>query len=609
MLGYLRSGNKRTKLIWWFLTIVTVLTFLVGFSLFGGMGDPTTRARMSGDVGSVNGQNISLSEWQASLEEQRMNYRSRFGSEPMDQDQRIVERDAWRALVNVKMFAREAKKAGLKATDSDVIIGMRTNPPAILLGSQMFQTEGKFDPAKYMQALANPANNWAPYEEIVRSSVPVRKLQERLLSAIKLTEPELQQTYRDRYDRVSATLLVVPPADTGRSPGDEASLQKVYDAYRQRMASGARTQLEVMAIAVTYSEDEIKAAMDLARSLYERAQRGEDFGQLARDYSEGPNAERGGVIDRWLGPNELGPMAGAAIQVKKPGELVEPLREGGRVMLFKIMDPAQDTSSTKTPQPYPGAVKLSQIVVRVRPSAESMRDQRAAAEAMAKEARKEGLSKAATKKGQSTFKTGLYDLSNSPPQLLAVPQVADWGLSAKQGAVSPVFEGGDAFVVAQVTLQHEAGPPSREEVGEQLRMVADAEHRVDLAKPRCDSVVTAIKAGQSLEDAARSVRLAASPIQTTRLQPDPRIAGSPELLGMLLGAPIGKIVGPVRTSQGWLFARKDGAYTSPDSLLNAQLKGQLTNEVLGSRQRRFFDSYIERLRSQSEITDARSGGM
>ena len=610
MLSYLRSGNKRTKTIWWVLTVLVVLSFVGGFIFLAGV-DPTTRVQMSGDVGSVDGQNISQGEWLAALEEQRMAYRQRFGSEPQDQDLKVVERDAWRALVNVKMFAREAKKAGLRAADSEVLIGMRTNPPAVLLSAQAFQTDGKFDPQKYLQALANPANDWAPYEDIVRGAVPVRKLQERLLSAIKLSQLELQQAFHDRYDRHSGTLLLVPAADTGRSSGDEPTLRRIYEGYRTRMASGPRTQLEVLGIPKTFSEDEVKAAMDMATSLFERAQRGEDFGQLARDYSEGPNAERGGVIDRWISPNELGGMVAAAIQAKKPGELIEPIREGGRVMLFKILDPAQDTSRTKTPPPYPGAVKLAQILVKVRPSPESQRQQLREVQAIASKARSVGLSRAATEKGQSTFKTGMYDQSNAPPQLFAVPEAAEWGLAARQGEVSPVFEGGDAYVVVQAVLQHAAGPPTREALGEQLRMVADAEHRVDLAKPRADSVLAALRAGRTLEQAATALRLTPAPVQTSRQQPDPRLAGSPEMLGMLLAAPPGKLIGPVRASQGWWFARKDGMFASPDSLLNDQLKGQLTSEILSARQRRFFDGYIQGLRSRSDITDARSpvGGM
>jgi peptidyl-prolyl cis-trans isomerase D len=347
--------------------------------------------------------------------------------------------------------------------------------------------------------------------------------------------------------------------------------------------------------------------MDMAKSLFERASKGEDFFQLARDYSEGPNAERGGLIDRWLQPNDLGPMIAAAVQVKKPGDVIEPVQEGGRVLLLKLMDPAQDTSKTKTPPPTPNAVRLSQIVIKVRPAPEDLRSQYKEVKAIADRARAVGLSKAATEKGMATTKTGYFDANNAPPQLFSVPEAADWGLAAKQGDVSPVFEGDDEFVVAQVATQHLPGPPARDEVGEQLKMIADAEHRVDMAKPRADSVLAALKAGHSLEDAAKTARLTAAAIQGTRQQPDPRLSGNPELLGMLLAAPAGKVVGPVRSSQGWSFARLDGITAAPDTLFNDQTKGQLTNEILQARQRAFFESYVEKLRANAQVTDLRAG--
>lgn len=607
MLDILRSGNKRIKTIWWVLIILTVLSFVGGFIFLGGVGrDSSTQARIAGAVGSINGEKVSLTQWQAALDEARMGYRQRYGVEPQDRDIKVVEQQAWRTLVNERMFAQQAKKTGLHATDNDVLVGMRTNPPTILLASPTFQTDGKFDITKYQQALANPGNNWAPFEDMLRQQIPVRKLQERLMSSLKLTQPELQSAFRERYDRAAATLVTVPAADTGKSTGDEAELTRIYNDYKSRMAAGARTQLEVLVVPKQYGPDETKAAMDMARSLYDRAQRGEDFGQLARDYSEGPNAEKGGVIDRWLMPQELGTMIGAAVQVKKPGELIEPVQEGGRVLLLKLLDPAQDTSSTKTPPPGPGAVKLAQIVIKVRPAVEELRKQMKVAQAIADRAKSVGLSKAATEKGMSTMKTGFYDANNAPPQLFAVPEAADWGLSAKKDAVSQVFDGQDEFVVAQVIMQHAAGPPSRDEVGEQLKLIADAEHRVDMAKPKADQLAAALKGGQSLEDAAKALGLTPVAVQTNRAQPDPRFSGAPELLGMLFSAPRGKILGPIRSSQGWMFARAEGVTAAPDTMFNDALKGQLTNEVLSKRQRTFFDGYLEKLRTNSQITDARS---
>jgi hypothetical protein len=62
----------------------------------------------------------------------------------------------------------------------------------------------------------------------------------------------------------------------------------------------------------------------------------------------------------------------------------------------------------------------------------------------------------------------------------------------------------------------------------------------------------------------------------------------------------------VRSSQGRLFARVEGVTAAPDTLLNNQMRGQLTNEILQRRQRSFFDGFVAKLRSTAQISDLRA---
>jgi peptidyl-prolyl cis-trans isomerase D len=603
MLGYLRSGNRHTKMIWWAITIATVFTFLLGFSFFGSMGrDPSLAARQSGSFGSVNGESVTRQMWQMAVASERDAFRQRFGSEPVDRDLRALEQQAWRKLVNNRLMAQAANKAGIQVTDNDIVFGMQVNPPAAILSASAFQTDGKFDPQKYRSALANPGNDWSQFETQMRLEMPATKLQERLISSLKLSDGELREAFRDRFERLTATVVQIPPSDTGSSPGSEAELQRVYEKYRSRMASPARTQLEVLAILMQYSPEEIKVAMDLAGGLYQRVNKGEDFAQLCRDYSEGAGAEKGGVIDRFVSPAEMGPI-GQQIQSHKPGDVLPPYREGGTVMLFRILDPARDSVARGAP---PGSVKLAQITVKVHGNPESIRKQYAAALQLAKRAKAVGLSRAATEKGIATMKTGFFNYENMPPLLFATPEAADWGLTHKKGEVSPVFQGPEQFVIAEVSTQHAAGPPERSEIGDQIKQIADMEHRLDLARPRADRVAAAIKGGASLEDAARAAGLAAMPVSLTRAEPDPRLTAAPEFQGALWAAKPGQVVGPIRTSAGWFLGRPLTVSQPPDSLWKSeQTRGQLTSDVLSRRQRSFFTGYLEMLRHDARIVDAR----
>ncbi|MCC6651385.1 MAG: SurA N-terminal domain-containing protein [Candidatus Eisenbacteria bacterium] len=604
MLGYLRSGNKRTKAIWLIVTIAVVLTFLLGFSFFGSMGGSSPSGQTTGNYGSINGDKVDATMWQTSLAIALETYRQRFNTEPADRDMRSVQQQAWRSLVNQRLMAQEAKKAGLTISDADIVLGMRTSPPNAVFMAPAFQTDGKFDPQKYQQALGDPRINWKPFEDQVREELPVRRLQERLMSSLKLSEGELREAFMDRFQSLSAVIVQVPPADTGRSAGTDADIKQVFDRYRTRMSAPARTQLEVLSIPIQYADDEAKSAMDVARGLYERAQKGEEFAQLARDYSEGPNATRGGIIDRWVNPMELGPI-GTTIAAHGPGEVMEPYREGGQIMIFKILDPATDTSAVNPP--YPGAIKLAQIVTKVRVSDESRRSQYEKALKVAGQAKRDGLAKAATAAGLATQKTGFFDLNNMPQQLFGAPEAADWGVAHKKGDVSPVYASVDEFIIVQVESQHLAGPPTLEEVKEQLRQVADVEARVEMTKARADQLAASLKGGSTLEAAAAALGLTAMPVSMSRAQPDGRVAVSPELQGALWAAKPGQVVGPFRSPGGWFFGRVISVNTPPDSLWNNdQMKGQLTSDILTRRQRTFFDGYLTHLRSTAKIVDSRN---
>src|SRR5438093_1100284 len=110
MLKYLRMGNKRTKMIWWILTVVTVFTFIGGFIFMFGAGfDSNRQAQISGALGTVNGTSITRTDYQNAIAEQRQAYRQRFNAEPTDQESGMIEAQAWRSLVNQRLIDAKAR--------------------------------------------------------------------------------------------------------------------------------------------------------------------------------------------------------------------------------------------------------------------------------------------------------------------------------------------------------------------------------------------------------------------------------------------------------------------------------------------------------------------
>ena len=600
MLRFLRTQGKRTKTIWWVLIIVTVVTFLGGFVFILGSGfDSSKSAQASGAVGVVDGVPISRTELQDAVADARANYVRQYSTEPAERDLKMLEVQAWRTLTLQKLMDREARALGIGASDHEVVVALKTNPPSAIMNSPAFQTDGKFDVQKYQQAMMDPNNvrEVSRLEEQTREQLPTRKLQERLLSSIKLSEPELQQVFRERFERVSATVVMIPGAPDAKVPTPtDADLQRVYERNKSRFSLAARTQVEALVVPKKFGTEEVRAARELAQSLTNRVRRGEDFASLARDYSEGPGAEKGGVIDRVFQFAELGQDMGPKIAALDTGAVTDPIQDGGRFMVIKLL--------SREPT---GGVRIAQIVVRIRANPEELRAQYQSLVKIRNEAARTGLGKAAAAKGMATSMSSFFDANSTPPELYGAPEAADWALLNKKGQVSPVFEALDEFVIAQVAAQVPAGVAPKDEITAQLRQLAEMDARVEAGKPKADQIAAALKGGATLEQAAAQAGIVPQRIDNvTRVQPDPRIAASPEVVGALFAAKPGQTLGPIRAVNGWYFARVE-EHTAPDPTLLEQIKGQISNDLLQRRQQSFMTGFLMQLRGKAKIKDLRSG--
>lgn len=603
MLGFFRSKNRKTQTIWWSLAIVTIVTFIGGFVFILGSGFSSGFSGSAvGAVGMVDGEPIPREAYAAALAEQRELYRQQYGAEPADRDVKLVELMTWRNLVTQSILKRNATELGLRAYDPEIVLAMRTSPPQMLLQSPAFQTDGQFDPNKYAQALQDPNMNWAPFEALVRDQLPIRKLQERLLASVKLAEPELEYAYRAMHESVDARVLQILPAYDGQVEVSDADLEAVYERRKGFFCTPRQAQVEVLLTPKQYGTLETQAARELAASLAQRARQGEDFAVLARDYSEGPGAENGGAVDRMFLPRDFGTELDSVMAALPVGGITEPFLDGGRVMIFKVLD-----RLSGAPAPELASIRVAQIVIKVRPDAATLRKQLEDMQKLRRKAASAGLGHAATEIGATTATTGFFGYAQPPAELFTAPEAAEWAMTAKEGEVSPVFEGIDDWCIVQVKEVHDAGPMPREQVTDQLRQIAEVDARIEAAKPKVDQVAASIAQGRPLADAARAID--ASPFRVddmTRRQADGRIAGVPEVMAALFAGPVGQVQGPLRGLNGWYFVQVESR-TPADMDSLETVKGQLTGEILQRRQQAFLAGLTAEVRQGVKVQDLRYG--
>src|SRR5262249_26437925 len=152
------------------------------------------------------------------------------------------------------------------------------------------------------------------------------------------------------------------------------------------------------------------AAGQLAKSLVDRARKGEDFGQLAKDYSEGPGRQQGGIVNRWVQPSELGAFAGYLDTLAVNG-ISDPIPGSGRFMIFKVQQRVPDPTAKSA------RLRVAQIVVKVHGNDNVLRDQEDQLMKLRGRAARIGLGRAAAEKGMATLRTRPYDMSSTPEEL------------------------------------------------------------------------------------------------------------------------------------------------------------------------------------------------
>src|SRR5688572_3287807 len=360
MLKHFRSGSKRIRTIWWFLTIGTVLSFILGFNfLFGsGVGDISTATATRGVLGRVDGEPITQVEWQNALDVARMQYKNQYGTDPDARDEALLNEQVWSNLVSEKVLTARAKELGIEVSDAEVLFAARNTPPPDISQNPAFQTNGRFDPAKWQQALADPSINWSPLEERLRRLLPAQKLEERVIAGVKISEPELRRLFAQQYDTAQATVAVFPldlsPIDSTRL--SDAALRKYYEQHSARFTGPVEVQAEVVQVPRRVGEEEARATLAEARAIVAEARAGADFAQLAKERSEGPLAEQGGRLERELPIATLPAPLQPEIAKLAVGGVTDPIRDGNIYYIFRLDERVVSKAPGQMPQGVQGSI-------------------------------------------------------------------------------------------------------------------------------------------------------------------------------------------------------------------------------------------------------------
>lgn len=328
-------------------------------------------------VANVNGEKITLEEFQRAYQQQRARLQNMLGGADISQfipDEDEFKRNVLKRLEEERLILQAALDAGYRVSDALLAQQIRN--------LDAFQSNGEFDPALYQQWLNQNFMSAGTFEDMLRRDVIMQQYRLAVAATSWSTEQEnkrligLQEQQRDmgyiripaadyleqvsvseqdakayydehsiRYatpEKLSIKYLELSIADLTRHVDvDEGKLRELYQERQLEFGvpEERRTRHILIEVPGDAAESELEAARQEAQSLYQQVQAGESFEQLAREHSDDiGSANDGGDLGYMARDTMMDPaLADAAFSLAE-GEVSEPVRSGYGFHLIKVED-------------------------------------------------------------------------------------------------------------------------------------------------------------------------------------------------------------------------------------------------------------------------------
>ena len=597
----LQSMRSNAKYIWIVLAVVFVGVFVFAESsgLLGGGPAVTTTT----EVAEVNGETILATDWYRAVQQRDQQESQRAGRALTLDEQDRIKQQVFDEMVSDILLRQELARRKLGASDQEVVAAAQQSPPPEIVQNPEFQTEGRFDPAKYQRYLASPnarAGGVLAYlEQYYRQEIPRQKLYAQVAGDVYVSDARLWQLYQDTHDSAQVSFVafrpeLVPDAQVSVS---DAEIQAYYDKNRKAFDRPGRATVSLLTIPRAITAADTAAARARAEALRAEIAGGAKFEDVARrESADSGSAANGGELGQG-GRGRFVPEFEQAAYALQPGQLSQPVqtqfgfhvirvdaRRGDTLSLRHILVPIAQSDSTAT-RTDRRADSLANV-------AASSDDPKKFDEAV----RRFGLTpvRATVVGGEPLTVQGRY-----------VPSVSAWAFSGvRPGETSELFDAPDAYYLARLDSVTKGGAQPLAAVREEIRGRLLREKKLAALVPRARQLAQAA-AGSSLDAAAQAQGLTVEKTGLfTRASLVPGLGQYTQAVGAAFAVPQGTLTQPVVSRDAVYVMRVDRRIAADKGAWQAQKRQQREQVTPALRQARVRE-FLAELREAAKVEDRR----
>ena len=341
------------QVVMWTILVLFVTSMAIGGLVGGASITDIFGGRQGNEVGSLNGKPILFEDFNQLVSNEINRLDSQSGRQISDEEREYIRAVVWERLIADLIVQDQIEKNKIVVGDEEVLFQMKNNPPPFLQNSEAFQSFGRFDLEKYLDAVLNPGQiDWKPIEDFMQNVyLPSYKLQQYISNSAAITTDDVFENYKKRFLNYKIEVLHVTEKaiDQDFYNGlltDRPTDNELLDLYEENISDYDQPEQRYLKYVkwpiLSNANDSLRVKLE-AEDLIFRLNEGEDFALLANTYTEDPSNSadpknlKGGDLG-WFNRGQLLPEFEVASFEAEKGAIVGPILTDYGYHVIKVND-------------------------------------------------------------------------------------------------------------------------------------------------------------------------------------------------------------------------------------------------------------------------------